>query len=185
MKDMLKITLSLVAIFVVAGLIMGLTYRYTYPVRFQAEKKEKEEALKEMAPDAADPIKLAGNWSADNKPYEYFEATSSGRPVAYIASTAGKGYSSYIKMLVSLGPDLKIRDVKILGHEETPGLGDQVEDRDHQNREYRDPEPQAHAREHHQPEKHAHDRGEQSRARAGERQADEGHRDIRVVDELP
>jgi electron transport complex protein RnfG len=129
MKDMLKITLSLVAIFVVAGMIMGLTYKFTYPVRFQAEKKEKEEALKEMAPDAADPIKQAGTWSADNKPYEYFEATSSGKPVAYIASTAGKGYSSYIKMLVSLGPDLKIRDVKILGHEETPGLGDQVEDK--------------------------------------------------------
>jgi electron transport complex protein RnfG len=129
MKDMLKITLSLVAIFVVAGLIMGLTYQYTYPVRFQAEKKEKEEALKEMAPDATDPIKLAGNWTADNKPYEYFDATSNGKPVAYIASTAGKGYSSYIKMLVSVTPDLKIRDVKILGHEETPGLGDQVEDK--------------------------------------------------------
>ena len=129
MKEMLKITLSLVAIFVVAGLIMGLTYKCAYPVRFQAEKKEKEEALKEMAPDATDPIKVAGNWSADNKPYEYFEATAGGKPIAYIASTAGKGYSSFIKMLVSLGPDLKIRDVKILGHEETPGLGDQVEDK--------------------------------------------------------
>ena len=83
MKDMLKITLSLVAIFVVAGLIMGLTYRYTYPVRFQAEKKEKEEALKEMAPEATDPIKQAGDWTANNKPYEYFEATSSGKPVAH------------------------------------------------------------------------------------------------------
>ena len=60
MKDMLKITLSLVAIFVVAGLIMGVTYKYTSPVRFQAEKKEKEEALKEMAPDATDPIKAGG-----------------------------------------------------------------------------------------------------------------------------
>ena len=129
MKDLLKITLSLVAIFVVAGLIMGLTYKFAYPVRFQAEKKEKEEALKEMAPDATDPIKVAGDWSADNKPYEYFVATSSGKPVAYIASSAGKGYSSFIKLLVSLGPDFKIRDVKILGHEETPGLGDQVEDR--------------------------------------------------------
>jgi electron transport complex protein RnfG len=129
MKDMLKITLPLVVIFVAAGIIMGLTYQRTYPVRFAAEKKEKEEALKEMAPDATDPIKVAGNWSADNKPYEYFEASSSGKPVAYIASTAGKGYSSFIKMLVAVSPDLKIRDVKILGHEETPGLGDQVEDK--------------------------------------------------------
>ena len=61
MKDMLKITLPLVAIFVVAGIIMSVTYRYTYPVRFQAEKKEKEEALKEMAPDATDPIKAGGH----------------------------------------------------------------------------------------------------------------------------
>jgi electron transport complex protein RnfG len=129
MKDLLKITMSLVVIFVVAGMIMGLTYKFAYPVRYQAEKKEKEEALKEMAPDATDPIKVAGTWSADNKPYEYFDATAGGKTVAYIASTAGKGYSSYIKMLVSLDPDLKIRDVKILGHEETPGLGDQVEDR--------------------------------------------------------
>jgi Na+-translocating ferredoxin:NAD+ oxidoreductase subunit G len=129
MKELLKITLSLVAIFVVAGVIMSVTYKYTYPVRFQAEKKEKEDALKEMAPDATDPIVAAGVWTVNNKPYEYYRATARGRSVAYIASTAGKGYSSFIKMLVSLSPDLKIREVKILGHEETPGLGDQVEDR--------------------------------------------------------
>ncbi len=126
MKDLIKITMPLVAIFVVAGIIMSVTYQYTYPVRFQAEKKEKEEALKEMAPDATDPIKPAGTWTANNKPYEYYQATSSGQPVAFIASTAGKGYSSYIQMLVSLSTDMKIKDVKILDMNETPGLGDQV-----------------------------------------------------------
>ena len=130
MKEMLKITLSLVVIFIVAGVILGFTYKYTSPVRFYAEKKEKEEALKEMAPDATDPIKAAGTWTDPHgKNYEYYAATSSGKPVAYIASTAGKGYSSYIQMLVSLDTDLKIKDVKILHHGETPGLGDQVEDR--------------------------------------------------------
>jgi H+/Na+-translocating ferredoxin:NAD+ oxidoreductase subunit G len=126
MKDLLKITLPLVAIFVVAGIIMSVTYQYTYPVRFQAEKREKEEALKEMAPDATDPIKAAGTWMDNNKSYEYYQATASGKSVAYIAETAGKGYSSYIKMLVSLTPDMKIRDVKVLDMNETPGLGDQV-----------------------------------------------------------
>lgn len=126
MKDMLKITFPLVVIFVVAGVIMGLTYQKTYPVRFQAEKKEKEEALKEMAPEATDPIKPAGTWTVNNKPYEYYQATAAGKPVASIAETAGKGYSSYIKMLVSLGTDMKIRDVKVLDMNETPGLGDQV-----------------------------------------------------------
>ena len=79
-----------------------------------------------MAPDATDPIKPAGTWITNNKPYEYYQATAGGNSVAYIAETAGKGYSSFIKMLVSLSPDMKIRDVNILDMNETPGLGDQV-----------------------------------------------------------
>ncbi len=126
MKDIFKITMPLVVIFVVAGIIMAVTYQHTYPVRFQAEKKEKEEALKAMAPTATDPIKAAGNWTINNKPYEYYQATAGGNTVEYIAETSGKGYSSFIKMLVALGPDMKISDVKVLDMNETPGLGDQV-----------------------------------------------------------
>jgi electron transport complex protein RnfG len=130
MKDMIRLTLSLVVIFIGAGAIIGMTYYKTSPVRYVAEEKEKAEALKEMAPTATDPIKPAGSWISKNqKHYEYFAATSSGKPVAYIASTAGKGYSSYIQMLVSLNTEMKINDLKILHHGETPGLGDQVEDR--------------------------------------------------------
>lgn len=129
MKDMLKITLGLVAIFIAAGVIMGITYKYTSPVKYYAEKKEKEEALKEMAPAATDPIKPAGNWTNHGKSYEYYRATSRGKTVAYISSTAGKGYSSYIKMLLSLDKDMRIKDVKILHHGETPGLGDQIEEK--------------------------------------------------------
>ncbi|MHB8844658.1 MAG: RnfABCDGE type electron transport complex subunit G [Nitrospirota bacterium] len=129
MKDMIKVTLSLVVIFIAAGLIMGLTYMKTSPVRFIAEKKEHEEALKLMAPEATDPIHAAGKWSVHHKEREYYAATAGGKTVAYIADTAGKGYSSFIQMLVSLDTDLKIKDVNILHHGETPGLGDQVEDR--------------------------------------------------------
>ena len=129
MKEMLKITLSLIAIFIAAGVIMGVTYKYTSPVRFAAEKKEKEEALKEMAPDATDPIKSAGTLTSHEKHYEYYAATANAKPVAFIASTAGKGYSSYILMLVALDTEMKIRNINILHHGETPGLGDQVEDR--------------------------------------------------------
>jgi len=126
MKDMMKITLSLVMIFIGAGLIMGVTYKFTSPIKFKAEKKEKEEALKEMAPTATDPITPAGKWSVHSRNFEYYAATASGKPVAYISSTAGKGYSSFIQMLVSLDTDLKINEVKVLSMNETPGLGEQV-----------------------------------------------------------
>lgn len=129
MKDMIKVTLSLVVIFIAAGLIMGLTYMQTSPVRFVAEKKEHEEALKLMAPDAKDPIHAAGKWLIHGKQREYYAATTDGKTVAYIADTAGKGYSSFIQCLVSLDTDLKVKDVNILHHGETPGLGDQIEDR--------------------------------------------------------
>jgi electron transport complex protein RnfG len=126
MNEMMKITLSLVVIFVAAGFIMGGTFKATSPVKYVAEQREKEEALKEMAPDATDPIKAAGNWQVHGKSYEYFAATAGGTPVAYIASTAGKGYSSYIKMLVSIDKDLRVSNLKVLSHQETPGLGDQI-----------------------------------------------------------
>lgn len=129
MKDILKVTLGLVVIFIVAGMIIGGTYKMTSPVRFVAEQKEKEEALKQMAPTATDPIKMAGHWTAHEKTYEYYSATTNSNPVAYIATTAGKGYSSYIQMMVAVNPEMKINDIKILHHGETPGLGDQVEDR--------------------------------------------------------
>lgn len=126
MKEMIRITLGLVVIFVGAGMIMGGTFKVTSPVKFIAEQREKEEALKEMAPEATEPIKTAGTWEVHRKNYEYFTATANGAPVAYIASSAGKGYSSYIKLLVSIDRDLRIKNLKVLSHQETPGLGDQI-----------------------------------------------------------
>ena len=49
--------------------------------------------------------------------------------IGYIASTAGKGYSCFIQMLVSIDTGLKVKEIKILHHGETPGLGDQVEEK--------------------------------------------------------
>ena len=125
MKDMMKITISLVMIFIGAGLIIAGTFYVTSPVRFRAEKKEKEEALKKMSP-AAEKIVPAGEWTNHRKTYEYHEAKVGKRLIAYIASTAGKGYSSYVQCLVALDRDLRITGVSVLGHKETPGLGDQI-----------------------------------------------------------
>ncbi|HWR72389.1 MAG TPA: RnfABCDGE type electron transport complex subunit G [Nitrospirota bacterium] len=127
MKDMIKITLSLVVIFIAAGFIMGGTFKMTSPVKYVAEQKEKREALKAMAPEADEnDIKEVGKWTSHEKQYDYYDAKAGGKTVAYIASTAGKGYSSYIKILVSIDKDLKVKNLKVLSHQETPGLGDQI-----------------------------------------------------------
>lgn len=123
---MLKIIISLFAIFVAAGLILSYVFAKTSPVRYWAEVKEKEEALKKMAPEA-DKIDEAGKWTIHEKENEYYEAKKGDKVIGYIISTVGKGYSSYIKILVSTDPDLKIKSINILSHGETPGLGDEIE----------------------------------------------------------
>jgi electron transport complex protein RnfG len=126
MKEMFKITISLVIIFVAAGVIMASVFAKTSPIKIEAEKREKEEALKKLMPEA-EAIKEAGKWEPFGKHAEYYEGIKDGKAVGYIASTYGKGYSSYISILVAVDPALKVKQISILDHGETPGLGDEIE----------------------------------------------------------
>jgi len=126
MKEMFKITMSLIAIFVAAGVIMASVFAKTSPIKAAAEKREKEEALKKLMPEA-DAIKEAGKWEPFGKHGEYYDGIKGGKTVGYIASTYGKGYSSYISILVAVDPSLKVKQISILDHGETPGLGDEIE----------------------------------------------------------
>lgn len=126
MMEMLKITLNLVVTFVVAGILMASVYAKTEPVKVMAQQKEKQEALKKLIPDA-DSIKEAGKWSPFNKRGEYYEAKKGNENAGYIISTYGKGYSSFISILVALDPSMKVRKISVLEHAETPGLGDEIE----------------------------------------------------------
>ena len=47
--------------------------------------------------------------------------------IGYIVEGFGKGYSSYIHVLVSVDKNFIVQKISILGHGETPGLGDEIE----------------------------------------------------------
>lgn len=126
MKEMIKITVSLVVTFVVAGLIMAVVFANTAPIMAKAMEKEKKEALTKLMPEAEN-IKEAGKWEPAGKHGEYYDAQKDGHTIGYLASTFGKGYSSYISILVAVDPDIKVKQISILSHGETPGLGDEIE----------------------------------------------------------
>ncbi|GBE05012.1 MAG TPA: FMN-binding protein [Nitrospirae bacterium] len=147
--DMAKITFNLIVVYVIGGLIMAFVYAKTSPIMFIKAKEEKEAALKLMMPEA-DKIKKLGDWEPHEKHAEYYaalkcaelipesvkdektgemkESTRCEGPeeIGYIVEGFGKGYSSYIHVLVSVDKSFIVQKVSILGHGETPGLGDEI-----------------------------------------------------------
>ncbi len=125
-KDIFKITLNLVVIYLIGGFILALVYAKTSPVMYRNTVLEKERALKKLMPDAEN-IEKIGDWTIHEKHAEYFAAKKGDRVIGYIIQSFGKGYSSYINTLIAVNADFKVQRISILGHAETPGLGDEIE----------------------------------------------------------
>ena len=104
--------------------------------RIQAEKRAAQaRALGEILPpgsydnqlpDHSKPVQhpLLGNRS----PLPAYIASKDGRPTAVILQAiAPDGYSGAIHLLVGIHADGRVAGVRVIGHRETPGLGDKVE----------------------------------------------------------
>jgi electron transport complex protein RnfG len=131
-KDILKITLNLVVIYIMGGIILAAVYAWTSPIMYRNNVLEKEKALKKLIPDA-DTIEKMGDWTIHEKHAEYFVAKKGDSIIGYIVQSFGKGYSSYINTLIAVDKDFKVEKISILGHAETPGLGDEIESESFEN----------------------------------------------------
>ncbi len=148
--EIIKIAVNLAVIYVLGGLLIAYIYSYTSPIKFKAEKAEMEAALLTMMPEA-DMIEEIGEWETHEKHAKYYAAREceevkveqvideksgqarevkeciNGQDIGYIAEGFGKGYKSYIHIFVSTDTDFVVQKLNILGHAETPGLGDEIE----------------------------------------------------------
>lgn len=148
--EMVKLTVNLVVLYLIGGLILAFVYAKTSPIKFIKEKEEKEAALKLMVPEA-DMVAKLGVWEPHEKHAEYYAAEKCAemkmktvkdektgemkeekecinpQSIGYIVQGFGKGYSSYINVLVAVDKDFLVQKINILHHAETPGLGDEIE----------------------------------------------------------
>lgn len=124
-KDIAKIIINLVIIYLAGGLILAFVYAKAAPIVYIKQKEEKEAALKTMMPEA-DKIEVAGVWEPHHKKAEYYIAKKGNKEIGYVVQGFGKGYSSYINILVSVDKNFVIKKVNVLFHAETPGLGDEI-----------------------------------------------------------
>ena len=124
-KDIIKITINLVVVYLIGGFILAFVYANASPKIFKNNEKAEQDALKLLIP-GADFTKL-GDWTIHDKHAKYFEAKKNGETVGYVVQSFGKGYSSYINTFVAVDKDFIVQKINILGHGETPGLGDEIE----------------------------------------------------------
>ncbi len=125
-KDIAKITFTLVVFYLIGGFILAFVYAKASPVIYKNNEEAEKKALKELMPEA-DSISKMGDWTIHDKHAKYFIAKKGGETFGYVIQSFGKGYSSYINTFVALDKDFKVQKINILGHGETPGLGDEIE----------------------------------------------------------
>jgi electron transport complex protein RnfG len=120
MNQLVRFGLILGAICLIATLVLAVTYEVTRP-KIEAElKREEEAALKEIIADADSfEAKSAGG-------IDYFEAKKGDSIVGYCIKTTANGYNGFLRMIVGITPDGIIKGVRVLEHQETPGLGARI-----------------------------------------------------------
>jgi Na+-translocating ferredoxin:NAD+ oxidoreductase subunit G len=125
-KEIIKIAMNLVVIYLVGGFILVSAYAFTKPIIDQNDAAKKVVVLKKMIP-GADKIEALGKWDICDRKADYFKVSkSSGELCGYVIESYGKGYSSFIHTMLAVDSSLKITNITILYHAETPGLGDAV-----------------------------------------------------------
>lgn len=128
---------GLLAAFAIAGVaVVSLTWKQTAPQIAENERNLLEAMLNEVLPPKAydnDLVTSAitvrdAEYLGTREPVTVYRAYRNGKPVAALfTSVAPDGYSGPIYLLVGVYADGRVAGVRVLGHRETPGLGDDIE----------------------------------------------------------
>ena len=105
MKKSLKYISAFIALFLCTAAAFAVT---------------QEEAMKEIFANADS---FTAKRCAD---IDYLEVSEAGKPAGYCLNVAARGYSGPICMLVGIDPQGMIKGVRILTHNETPGIGARI-----------------------------------------------------------
>jgi electron transport complex protein RnfG len=127
-NTIVKDTLILLAITLIAGLLLGKVYDITKgPIAEQAEKSKQEAyALVypggEFTSDEALNTALE-NFTADDKDAKITEVMSANGGEGYVFSCQANGYGGAVQLAVGVSADSTITGLSVLSMSETPGLG--------------------------------------------------------------
>ncbi|MDP2179825.1 electron transport complex subunit RsxG [Methylicorpusculum sp.] len=133
-----KIVISAVALGAFSILGLGLVALISSATADKISMNERQsllQGLKQLVPEnlydndiVADQILVKDLNSHVKTPSAIYRARKNGQPVAaVITAIAPDGYNGDIKLLVGILEDGTLSGVRVVGHKETPGLGDKIE----------------------------------------------------------
>ncbi len=129
MGKLVKYGLILGIICLVASLVLAVTYKITKPeIQARIEQEEKE-AMRAILPEADS----FNEKSIDE--IEYFEGYKGEELVGYCVKLVTDGYAGYIHMIVGIDGIGIIKGVRVISHQETPGLGSRIVEIRHGDKE--------------------------------------------------
>ena len=118
-NSIFKIALNLACACIISGLIIAAVYTLTNNIAIAKQAELQNLALKSLVAEADQYTSIEGKTGC-------YTASRNGQTIAYVVPAEAKGYGGTIKLLVAVGPDLKVIKYTILEAKETPGLGDKA-----------------------------------------------------------
>ena len=119
MKYFFRLGFVLLVITVIASGVLAYINSITKPIIEENQRKAKEKARMEVLPEAA----TFDSISYLNEETVYVGKNEESNIVGYTFVASLYGYSSDVKTMVGVTPDLKVNRIKIIEQKETPGLG--------------------------------------------------------------
>ncbi len=122
MKEYLRFSLVLLLICIFSAFGLSLVNRFTRPKILGQLEKEEKDALFEVIPEAEEFIPVEKN----DEVYYYKAFDKEKNLLGFAFKAKKRGYAGDILTMAGICPDGKIIAIKILSHNETPGIGSKI-----------------------------------------------------------
>jgi electron transport complex protein RnfG len=126
MKNILKLGLSLAIFSTAACVLLAFVYTGTKGIIEKRQQDDLEAALGELFPEADGFTEITGSIRSPDPAVAFeaaYEAKKNSRAVGAALRVSRGSYGGPLKALVGVSSEGKISGVKILEHQDTPGLG--------------------------------------------------------------
>jgi len=122
----LKLGGTLFIVTIVAAVALGKINSITRPKIEEQERLEKQQAIRSVMPDAA--VFIRRETKNGKEYYEAYKNPDTTVSLGYVTTAYGSGFSSTVRTIVGMDKTGRIRGVKVVYQQETPGLGTHSQD---------------------------------------------------------